>query len=148
MIGSAILPGTGQIINRQWWKVPFIYAGLGTSAYFAQYTYQNYVEFRDAYVIRTDKNPNTIDKYDPLNGTAKDRYSELQLKSIRDYNRKNLEISLLAFTGVYVLNVIDAYVGAHLRSFEKMKDISFNFAPIETSIPESSGFTFGLIFKY
>lgn len=148
-IASAIIPGTGQILNGQWYKTPFIYAGLGTCYYFFNTNRLNYLDFKEAYLLRTDNNPLTIDKYDPVNGTAKDRYEKAtQLKSLRDYYRRNLELSLIATTGVYILNIIDAYVSAHLRSFDRMDDIGFSTEIIKLPLDGSLFALTGITYKF
>ena len=32
-MSSAVLPGLGQIYNKQWWKTPFIYGGFAGLGY-------------------------------------------------------------------------------------------------------------------
>lgn len=134
MFASAILPGSGQIINHQWWKVPVFYAGLTACFYYFNYSRKEYISFRDAYIIRTDDNPLTIDKYDPSGGSYKYRYAEAsQLKYYRDSYRRDMEFSIILTTGVYLLNVIDAYVGAHLKNFDLNENLTFSFAPVLSS---------------
>jgi len=134
MIASAIIPGSGQIINKQWWKTPIVYAGLGACFYYFSYSRNKYISFRDAYIFRTDNDPSTIDIYDPLGGSYKYRYPEAsQLKYYRDSYRRDLEFSLILTTGVYLLNIIDAYVGAHLKNFDIDDNFAINAFPLLNS---------------
>ena len=46
---SAILPGAGQVYNKQAWKIPIIYAGAGAVTYFAVTNYKNAIKFKNEY---------------------------------------------------------------------------------------------------
>ena len=119
---SAILPGLGQLYNRQYWKVPVIYAGLGIATYFIVDNYNNYESYRKAYIGRIN-NPYPTDKYVGLYTT--DQLQQLQ----NDYN-KYLDMTVL-FTGLgYALQVIEAMTGAHLKNFDVSRDISMHFQPV------------------
>ena len=125
MLRSVAIPGWGQIANRQIWKVPIVYGGLGACAYFIGYNNGWYRDFKEAYILRTDDDPATIDQFDPEFGTSDYRFAlSSQLQSLRDSYRRNLELSVIAFSGVYLLNVLDAYISAHLRNFDMTEDLS------------------------
>ncbi len=120
---SAILPGLGQIYNKKYWKVPLIYTAFGTATYFFIENNNNYKKFKQAYIYRTDGNPLTVDDYT-------DMYTADNLKVLRDYYRKNAEISVIIGVGVYALNIIDAAVDAHLFNFEVNDDLSLILEPV------------------
>ncbi|MEI7594116.1 MAG: DUF5683 domain-containing protein [Bacteroidota bacterium] len=137
---SAILPGSGQVYNRKYWKVPVLYIGLGTLTYFLSNNYSQYQLFRKAYQYRTDGITTTIDNQ-PL-------YSDEQLKINRDIYRGNLELSVILTTALYVINIVDASVDAHLYKFDISEDLSLNVSPtlIQAS-PFSLNQTAGLSLK-
>jgi hypothetical protein len=122
-IYSAILPGTGQIYNKKYWKAPIVYAAFGTLGYFIHDNNSQYKQFREAYKIRTDNNSGTIDKF-------ADKYTDENLKALRDYYRRNVELSIIMTAFVYILNIIDASVDAHLFGFNVSDDLSLNIEPI------------------
>jgi hypothetical protein len=124
MLRSAIIPGFGQFTNKQSWKIPIIYGGFAGSIYALNYASTHYQDFRDAYILRTDGDSTTIDEYDPNVISDSPKYVVDQLKSARDYYRRNIEISVLVITGIYLLNIVDAYVGAHLRDFNVSDDFN------------------------
>ncbi|MBK9397356.1 MAG: hypothetical protein IPN55_09035 [Saprospiraceae bacterium] len=92
----------------------------GTKALFlaAQSNSRNYREFRDAYVLEVQGLPN---KYSGANIAS--------LKQYRDDYRKNMELSYIAMVGIYGLNVLDAFVSAHLKSFDISEDIGMIIKP-------------------
>ncbi|MCB9251534.1 MAG: hypothetical protein H6605_03655 [Flavobacteriales bacterium] len=119
---SAILPGAGQIYNGKAWKSVIIYAGFAgiTSAFI--FNQREFKSYQHAVDVRYDTLASTVDtKYPSLtDGTV---------VSLRDYHRRNRDISILAFAAFYALNIIDANVDAHLQEFSINKDLSMRWRP-------------------
>lgn len=113
---SAILPGLGQAYNKKYWKIPIVYAAIGTSLYFYADNSKKYHEFRDAYKERLAGKTNP--KYDYLDS---DRLIEVQ----RFYQR-NRDLSLLITVAFYILNIVDANVDAHLGQFNVNDNLTLN----------------------
>ncbi len=118
---SATLPGLGQIYNQKYWKVPIVYIGLGAVAYFVDLNNTEYLKWRKAYIYRVDGNPNTVDDFP--------NYSTEVLNRAMNYYRRNLEISYIAGGVVYLLNILDASVDAHLFDFDVSEDLTLNLQP-------------------
>lgn len=118
---SATLPGLGQIYNRKYWKVPIIYAGFGALAYYVGHNGREYQKFRAAYIARIDGNPNTVDDF-PL-------YSKDVLERAVNFYRRNLEVTYLLGAALYLLNILDANVDAHLMDFDVGEKLSFSASP-------------------
>lgn len=119
---SATLPGLGQAYNGRYWKIPIIYAGFGAVAYFVRFNNTEYQTFRRAYVARVDGNPNTVDEF-PF-------YSTDQLQRATNFYRRNLEITYILGAALFVLNVLDATVDAHLIDFDVGEDLSMKLHPV------------------
>src|SRR5690606_12199542 len=49
---SAILPGLGQIYNKQYWKLPIVYGGLGVAGYYLVKNTDDYNKYRRIYAGR------------------------------------------------------------------------------------------------
>ena len=123
---SAAYPGFGQMYNKKYWKVPLIYAGLLTSLYYINDNNSRYNQYKDAYIIRTDNNPSTVDDF-------VGEYSSGDLLILKDFYRRNREISILCFVGTYILNIVDASVDAHLFDYDISEDISLQMTPTSTA---------------
>lgn len=124
---SAALPGAGQIYNdrpghRKWWKVPLIYGALGTGVYFIQDNTRQYRDLRSNYKLRVDGDSTTIDNY-------VDIYSDSQLESEVLRFRRFTELSYIATAAIYVLQIVDATVDAHLYTFDVSNDLSMRIQP-------------------
>ncbi|SDR94542.1 DUF5683 domain-containing protein [Gramella sp. MAR_2010_147] len=116
---SAILPGLGQAYNGSYWKIPIAYAGLGTGVYFYLKNDKEYNRFRDAYKNRLAGRPDEFD------GDGEGPFVRTErLINAQEFYQKNKEISILVTVGVYILNIIDANVEAHLRQFNVDEDLS------------------------
>ncbi len=126
---SATLPGLGQIYNQRYWKVPVIYAGFGTLAYFIDFNNTNYRKWREAWIARIDGNPNTVDDF-PI-------YSDDELERAMNFYRRNLEVTYVLTAALYLLNILDASVDAHLMTFDVGEDLTMGLHP--ATFPSASG---------
>ena len=126
---STICPGAGQIYNKSYWRVPIIIGGLASTIYTIDWNNRGYKRFKTAYALRVDydKNP---EKYP---GGAADEfrgaYSATFLKNLKDSYRRNRDLCILLTAGVYMLQIIDAHVDAHLQDYDISDDLTMNLEP-------------------
>lgn len=133
---SAIIPGLGQVYNKKYWKVPVIYAGLGGLAYSINENQKKYRKYIDAYKFRIDGDSLTIDNYP--------RYSDDNLNTLQQYYKRFRNLSVIGFTLLYVMNIVDASVDAHMFTFDVGDDLSFHIQPTFLNIANSKKYTTGL----
>ena len=120
---STILPGAGQFYNKKYWKIPILYAGIFVLGYTIEFNNSNYKTFKKAYVYRVDGDSTTIDDYENIYPDAE------ALRVRKDYYRRTRDLLWIITAGVYVLNIIDAYVDAHLADFDISDDLSLRAQP-------------------
>ena len=153
-IRSAIIPGWGQIYNRSYWKLPIIYGALSTTAYIFSYNLKTYKELKFAYAARYKAalpDPATADP--SYTGPFQDSTDYLKLKSIyqnpnvpinslkfnRDEFRRNIDYTVLVFSLFWILNIIDASVDAHLKSFDVSSDLGLHLKAGYSDIARTNG---------
>ncbi len=110
---SAILPGLGQAYNKKYWKIPIVYAAIGTGIYVYLDNDKTYNRYRDIYKRRLAGF--TDDEFYGDGPTPK--VSNEGLIRAQNTLRRNKELSLLITFGLYALNIIDANVDAHLLQY-------------------------------
>ncbi|MFI1745597.1 DUF5683 domain-containing protein [Thalassobellus sediminis] len=122
---SAVLPGLGQAYNKQYWKIPLVYAALGTGIYFYTNNTKEYNRYRDAYKSRLAGFKND-EFYLDSQGEPLDtpRVTTEGLERAQKFYRKNKEMTLLALVGIYALNIIEANVSSHLMQFNVDENLS------------------------
>ncbi len=122
---SMILPGWGQVINDQIWKVPIVYALLGGLTAYSIYLTKRYHDYRAAYYNLNEDAPDdfrfgrTPAYISPTAGLNFLRETRNSLNNRRDFIYVTIALA-------YGLNILDAYVFAHLRSFNVSEDLSAN----------------------
>jgi hypothetical protein len=116
---SAVLPGAGQIYNNKWWKAPIVWIGMGTALYLSQDYRTEYQFWKDQYVRRV--NPDQTDDYP----NASTPSLENQMVTYKQW----METSYIVMGAIYVLQILDANVDAHLMSFDVSDDLSLNIRP-------------------
>lgn len=119
---STICPGAGQIYNGNYWKVPIVIGAFATMGYIVDFNSRGYNRYKKNYNYLTDNDPNTVDEY---NG----KYPAETLKNIRDSYRRNRDLSIIITAGVYLLNIVDAHVDAHLKDYDVSDDLTFRVEP-------------------
>lgn len=121
-IYSAVLPGLGQAYNKKYWKIPVIYAAAGGLTYGVIFWQQTYMDYRKAYRIRMDNDPTTIDKYQGA-------LNDASLLSYTQVSHRYRDLTIFGTTVLYLLNIIDASVDAHLFTFDVSDDLSLKIQP-------------------
>jgi hypothetical protein len=111
---SAILPGWGQFYNESYWKIPIVWGAIGYLGYNWVDRHKLFKNYRDLYNQQFE-----------LNNTNNETYQEL-----REFYRDQRDL-LAVFIGLaYFLNLVDAFVDAHLFDFDVSEDIRTNSAMI------------------
>jgi len=135
-IFSAALPGLGQAYNKQYWKIPIVYAGLGTAVYFIVDNTKNFKNFREQLLFEIDGDPLTIN----TSGG-----NEAQLREVTQTYRRWRDWSYIAVGAIYGLQILDANVSAHLFYFDVDDDLSLMWHP-SIPAPSTAGLTLRLTF--
>ncbi len=132
---AAIAPGAGQIYNRSWWKLPLVYGSLGAIGFFEQYSQTGYREYADAYNAIVDGKAK-IGNPD-FGSRAKLEQSLEALDRGITFYRGNRDQFILYFGLAYGLQIVDALVDAHLKSFDVSDDLSLHWEPALLPVPGS-----------
>ena len=107
---SALLPGLGQAYNKKYWKIPVVYAALGASVSIYAWNQKKYTEYRDAYKQRILLGDKSTDRFQGI-------LDESRLLTAQKGHQRNRDLSLLVTAAIYILNIVDANVSAHLQQF-------------------------------
>jgi len=116
---SIIIPGVGQIYNNKWWKASIVWVGIGSSLFIGNQNRLDYLNWKNQYTKRIDPNQ----KDDFPNAPTNSLEQQMLL------SRKNMETSYLIAGGIYIFQVLDAYVDAHLMSFDISDNLSMKVQP-------------------
>lgn len=125
---SAVLPGLGQVYNKKYWKIPIVWGAVGTGVGVIVFNDRQYRRYRTAFVAELNGQPH---EFSDIQGVTKEVLGNTQdqAKRYRDY--------AIALTGViYLLNIVDAVVDAHL--YEQKKDPDLAIKP--TLLQDPAGF--------
>ena len=130
---ALVFPGGGQIYNHKYWKLPIVYGGFLGCAYALNWNNQMYSDYRQAFLDIMDADPNTKSYegffpsgYDFQNN---EEYMKNLFKKRKDRYRRWRDLSVFACVGVYLISIVDAYVDAHLSSFDISDEINLSIQP-------------------
>lgn len=138
---SAIFPGMGQIYNKKYWKAPIVWGALAIPAYYYQINNSDYKRFRRAYKLRKN---GLVDEFN-INGQLV--VSTETLETAQEQLRENRDMSLLTGVILYILQIVEASVNAHLLQFNTDDNLSFRPSVISNPIRFDAP-TVGLKIKY
>ncbi len=124
---SAILPGWGQATNKKYWKIPVVYAALGTTTFIFFRNVKQYNEAKNAYLNAVDGDA-TNDFQIPQPYFSLLTQPE-RIRTFRNQVRQNVDYTVLFFILFWGLNVVDATVDAHLKTFDVSDDLSLQIKP-------------------
>ena len=128
---AMICPGAGQIFNKSYWRVPIVVGGFATTIYCIDWNNRGYQRFQKAYRLLSEYEANPDPALYP-NGSPDEfngRYSASFLKNLRNSYRRNRDLCIILTAGLYILQIVDAHVDAHLRDYDISKDLSVSLTP-------------------
>ena len=131
---SALCPGLGQIYNRRYWKLPIVVGAFVGLSYGAAWNNRMYKDYSKGYRDVMDSDPDTRSYMDFFPPTVKEsdldvNWLQKVMKSKRDYYRRYREICVISMVGVYLINIVDAYVDASLAHFDISPDLTLDVTP-------------------
>ncbi len=147
-IRSAIFPGLGQIYNKKYWKLPIVYGAMGAAAGVFIFNFGNYKATRFAYKIKYNMRVLKTDsaKYDKIRADLVP-LSEESLRFYRNQFRRDIDYSAIFFLVMWGLNIVDATVDAHLKSFDVSPDLSLKIKPGYSDLAKTNGLSLIFTFK-
>jgi hypothetical protein len=146
-IRSAMVPGWGQAYNKKYWKIPIVYAALGTSVGVFVYNLRWYKRTRFAFTTLTNKDTLNYGKIHPRLQAFVNSNDLTYLQYYRNEYRRDLDYSVIAFLVLWGLNVVDATVDAHLKTFDVSPDLTFRVKPGFSEMGNTHGLSLILAFK-
>jgi hypothetical protein len=137
IVRSAIIPGWGQAINKKYWKIPIVYAALGTTTYLFFRNLNQFKDAKNAYILATDNDPSNDILIPQPYYSVKDQPERIRV--FRNQVRQNIDYSVVFFMLFWGLNVVDAAVDAHLKTFDVSDKLSFQIKAGQSSMSNAHG---------
>lgn len=143
---AAALPGSGQIYNRKYWKIPLVYAGFGGLGYAVGFNSTQHNKYTKAYQDFTDNIPQTDSYKDLIRGYPQTNYDPSvnpnadpsQVAWVKDgllrqidYFKKYRDLSMMGIAAWYLITILDANVDASLSDYDIGENINLTFAPMQ-----------------
>lgn len=121
LLYSAVVPGLGQIYNKKYWKVPIVYGGFAAIAYGYDWNNGLYKLLKSELFYNLEHQTNTS----PELGWTND-----QLRPFIDRYRRQRDLMVVLFGAMYILQIIDAHVDAHLKAFDVNPNLQVKLQPM------------------
>ncbi|MEZ4972044.1 MAG: DUF5683 domain-containing protein [Cyclobacteriaceae bacterium] len=133
---AAILPGSGQIYNKKYWKVPLVYGGFATGIFFIDFYQARYLKFKnELFQILEDGSDRSVSGF-----------NESQLRNIVNKSKRERDFFTIVTGFWYILQLVDAHVDAHLKEFDLNPQLQVRIEPMMESNP-MTGRSTGLALK-
>ncbi len=118
---ACIFPGAGQIYNKSYWKVPFVVGGFAAMIYCIDWNNRGYQRFKKAYRLLSDYEKNPDAYPDGPTDEFHGRYSADFIRNLRNNYRRNRDLCIIISAGLYVLQIVDAHVDAHVEGLRRLR---------------------------
>lgn len=137
----SIVPGAGQAYNRDYWKMPFVIAAFIGVGYDIQWQTRRYRDYKGSYLEFFDSNGNRIagmttnsvvirPGFLDFKGKTEIKQGQFdQIKRGKDFYRRWRDYGYVFLGAAYALSAIEAYVAAHMKSFDISEDLSMKVHP-------------------
>ena len=133
---GVLVPGGGQVYNKDWLKLPFAIGGYAGIVYNYNFKQNRFKEFDSFYSEALVCKCKVTVREEPY----KIEWDAKQIKLYRDRFRDNRDVAIFIGVGAHLIIALEAYVHAHLKDFNIDQDLSFKIRAYQGSI----GFVYNL----
>jgi hypothetical protein len=145
LLYAAILPGLGQIYNKKYWKLPLVYGGFYLLIDQGVIKYNNIYTTYKGYLFYNIEHNITGSLTSPNSGAR----TTDQLRRIVDRARRERDFMIIMTAGLYLLQMVDAHVDAHLKEFDLNPNLHARLEPTLNQDPVTGRQTgISLIFRF
>jgi hypothetical protein len=142
LLFAAVLPGLGQIYNKKYWKLPLVYGGFIGFGYGVHFYHTGYKDLKNGLFELLETGSETI----VVRGYE---LTEDELRRYIDKYRRERDFFIILTAGMYLLQMVDAHVDAHLKEFDLNPNLQVSVQPMMNSDLLTGRTTgFSLIFKF
>ncbi|MCZ8022816.1 MAG: DUF5683 domain-containing protein [Cyclobacteriaceae bacterium] len=116
---AAVLPGSGQVYNKKYWKVPLVYGGFAFFGFYINSYNNSYSKYK-------------VELFDVINSgnrTGASGFTEGQLRTVIDRYRRERDFFIIMAGLWYLLQITDAHVDAHLKEFDVNPNLKVRLEP-------------------
>jgi hypothetical protein len=121
---AAVLPGLGQIYNKKYWKLPLVYGGFYAIGYAINYYNDFHTEYKGYLFFNLETGRGGENDENPEVGLTTG-----QLRNIVDKARRERDFMIILMGGMYLLQLVDAHVDAHLKEFDVNPKLQVSIEP-------------------
>lgn len=139
LLYAAVVPGLGQIYNKKYWKLPLVYGGFVGFAYGVNFYQEGYIKYKAELYDNLEKGYVNNGDIEPG-----DVYSTANYRRIVDQYKRQRDFMLILMAGMYLLQIIDAHVDAHLKEFDVNPTLQVSVRPVmeqTAMLGNQTGFT-------
>jgi hypothetical protein len=120
LLFAAVLPGMGQVYNKKYWKLPLVYGGFIGFGYGVNFYQKGYTKYKSE----------LFDVLETGEQFSKSGFTESQLRTIVNRYRRERDFMIILMAGMYLLQIVDAHVDAHLKEFDLNPNLHVRLEPV------------------
>ncbi|HEY5917932.1 MAG TPA: DUF5683 domain-containing protein [Chryseolinea sp.] len=124
LLYAAVVPGLGQIYNKKYWKLPLVYGGMFALGYAINFYQDGYTTYKAKLYRNLESGFEADDAVYP-----DDSYTTANYRHIVDEYKRERDFMIILMGGVYLLQMIDAHVDAHLKEFDLNPKLQLSVRP-------------------
>jgi hypothetical protein len=124
LLYAAVIPGLGQVYNKKYWKLPLVYGGFALIGWNIDRTHAAYTDFKDQLYQNIELGLLGPNDENPVTG-----YTTRQLRSAVDRTRYRRDFWIIMIGAMYLLQIVDAHVDAHLKEFDLNPNLRVSVQP-------------------
>jgi len=124
LLYAAVIPGLGQIYTKKYWKLPLVWGGMFALGYAINFYQDGYTTYKAKLYFNLENGYEQDDDIYPG-----DDYTTANYRRIVDQYKRERDFMIILMGGVYLLQIIDAHVDAHLKEFDLNPKLQMSVRP-------------------